>query len=127
LHLVCTLQVMVDRIRELETEIAQALRALPDGEIFRSFFHTPDAVICAATLLGEIGDSRARYSYRDAIAADAGQAPVAVESGKRKHASHDPYPSGLRPDVLASHRIAASAVAHTARGSKRPIADHARG
>src|SRR5450432_633044 len=86
LHLVRALQVMVDQISELEAEIAQALRAHPDGEIFQSFFHTPDAVICAATLLGEIGDSRHRYSHRDAIAADAGQAPVAVESGKRKNA-----------------------------------------
>jgi transposase len=207
LHLVCTLQVMVGQIRELETEIAQALRAHPDGEIFRSFFHSPDAVICAATLLGEIGDSRARYAHRDAIAADAGHAPVAVESGKRKNAkfrwacnkrlrkafsvlahsstrwnawaadryasararghghqralgtlgrawsqiiwrcwqTRTPYdparhtglqqhitvtiptPSGPRPDVLATHRIAASAVAHTPRESKRPIADHARG
>ena len=42
--------------------------------------------MCAATLLVEIGDSRARYPHRDAIAADAGQAPVAVESGKRKNA-----------------------------------------
>ena len=86
LHLVCTLQVMVSQISELEAEIAQALRSHPDGEIFQSFFHTPDAVICAATLLGEIGDSRPRYSHRDAIAADGGQAPVAVESGKRKNA-----------------------------------------
>jgi Transposase IS116/IS110/IS902 family len=70
----------------LETEIAQALRAHPDGEIFQSFFRNPESVICAATLLGEIGDSRHRYSHRDAIAADAGQAPVAVESGKRKNA-----------------------------------------
>ena len=86
LHLTRTLQVMVDQIAELEPEIAQALRAHPDGEIFQSFFRSPDAVICAATLLGEIGDSRHRYSHRDAIAADAGQAPVAVESGKRKNA-----------------------------------------
>jgi transposase len=207
LHLVCTLQVMVDQIRELETEIAQALRAHPDGKIFQSFFHTPDAVICAATLLGEIGDSRQRYSHRDAIAADAGQAPVAVESGKRKNAkfrwacnkrlrkafgvlaqsstrwnawaadryasararghshqralrtlgrawsriiwrcwqTHTPYdparhtglqqhitvtiptPSGPRPDIPATHRIAASAVTQTARDSNQPTADHARG
>jgi transposase len=86
LHLVCTLQVMVDQISELEAEIAQALRAHPDGEIFQSCFRSPDAVICAATLLGEIGDSRHRYAHRDAIAADSGQAPVAVESGKRKNA-----------------------------------------
>jgi len=43
-------------------------------------------VICAATLLSEIGDCRARYPHRDSIAADGGQAPVAIESGKRKGA-----------------------------------------
>jgi len=32
-------------------------------------------VICAATLLGEIGDCRARYPHRDAIAVDAGRRP----------------------------------------------------
>jgi len=78
---------MVDQIRELEAEIADALRTHPDGEIFSSFFRSPDSVICAATLLSEIGDCRARYPHRDAIAADAGQAPLAVESGKRKNAS----------------------------------------
>jgi transposase len=86
LRLTRTLQMMVEQIRELEREIGEALDAHPDGEIFRSFFRSPDAVICAATLLGEIGDCRGRYPHRDAIAADAGQAPVAVESGKRKHA-----------------------------------------
>jgi hypothetical protein len=86
LRLTRTLAVMVKEIGELESEIADALDAHPDGEIFRSFFRSRDSVICAATLLGEIGDCRARYPHRDAIAADAGQAPVAVESGKRKNA-----------------------------------------
>jgi transposase len=81
-----TLQVMVEQIGELETEIADALHAHPDGEIFSSFFRSRDSVICAATLLAEIGDCRARYPHRDAIAAQAGQAPVAIESGKRKNA-----------------------------------------
>lgn len=44
-------------------------------------------MICPATLLGELGDCRARYAHRDAIAADAGQAPVAQQSGKRNGAS----------------------------------------
>ena len=44
-------------------------------------------MICPATLLAEIGDCRARYPHRDAIAADGGQAPVAVQSGKRNGAS----------------------------------------
>jgi transposase len=85
-RLVATLQVMVEQLAELEREITEALDAHPDGEIFRSFFRSRDSVICAATLLAEIGDCRARYPHRDAIAADGGQAPVAHESGKRKHA-----------------------------------------
>jgi len=87
LGLTRTLQVMGEQISELESEIADALDSHPDGEIFRSFFRSPNSVICAATLLGEIGDCRARYPHRDAIAVDAGHAPVAVESGKRKHAT----------------------------------------
>jgi hypothetical protein len=86
LALTRTLQVMVAQIRQLDAEIADALDAHPDAEIYRSFFRSRDSVICAATLLAEIGDSRARYGHRDAIAADAGHAPVAVESGKRKTA-----------------------------------------
>ena len=86
LRLTRTLQVLAEQIRELETEIGQALDAHPDGRIFRSFFRSPESVICAAALLAEIGDCRRRYPHRDAIAADGGQAPVAVESGKRKHA-----------------------------------------
>jgi transposase len=83
--LVGTLQILVEQIHGLESEIGQTLDTHPDGEIFRSFFKT-DSVICAATLLAEIGDCRRRYPHRDAIAADAGQAPVAVESGKQRHA-----------------------------------------
>lgn len=86
LRLVRTLQIMVEQIRELESEIAHALDAHPDGEIFRSFFASRSSVICAATLLSEIGDCRARYPHRDAIAAQGGHAPVAEESGKRKNA-----------------------------------------
>jgi hypothetical protein len=87
LALTRTLEVMVAQIRQLDAEIADALDAHPDAEIYRSFFRSRDSVIRAATLLGEIGDSRARYGHRDAIAADAGHAPVAIESGKRKTAT----------------------------------------
>ncbi len=37
-------------------------------------------------MLSEIGDCRDRYPTVAALAADAGQAPVAVDSGKRQHA-----------------------------------------
>ena len=62
------------------------MRAHPDGEIFISLFRGPDSVISAATLLSEIGDCRARYLTGDALAGDAGQAAIAIESGKRKAA-----------------------------------------
>jgi hypothetical protein len=38
-------------------------------------------------MLAEIGDCRERYPSYRALAADAGQAPVAVESGKSKQAT----------------------------------------
>jgi hypothetical protein len=44
-------------------------------------------VITAAELLAEMGDCRARYLTRDTGAAEAGQAAVAIESGKGKAAT----------------------------------------
>ena len=84
LALVAALKPIVEQIRLLTSEIAHAVRSHPDGEIFLSFFKDPKSVICAATLLAEIGDSRARYPTAEHLAADAGMAPVAVESGRRK-------------------------------------------
>lgn len=87
LALVATLRALVERIAELTRAIGDAVRAHPDGPIFLSFFRHPESVICAAILLAEIGDSRVRYPRADALAADGGQAPIAIESGKRKHAA----------------------------------------
>jgi transposase len=84
LALIAALKPIVEQIRLLTSEIAHAVRNHPDGEIFLSFFKSPDSVICAATLLGEIGDDRARYPTPEALAADAGMSPVAVESGRKK-------------------------------------------
>jgi transposase len=84
LALVATLTPLVAQIRALERQIAAAVRAHPDGEIFLSLFK--GSTITAAELLAEIGDCRARYPTRDALAGDAGQAAVAIESGKRKTA-----------------------------------------
>jgi Transposase IS116/IS110/IS902 family len=55
--------------------------------IFLSLVRGPKSVICAAGLLAEIGDNLARYPTAQARAADAGQAPIAIESGKRRAAS----------------------------------------
>src|SRR5205814_7299633 len=64
-----------------------AIREHPDGQVFCSLFEGSSSVICAAEMLAEIGDCRARYPARDALAGDAGQAAVAIQSGKRKTAS----------------------------------------
>ena len=84
LSLIAALKPIVEQIRLLTSEIAHAVRAHRDGEIFLSLFKDPKSVITAATLLAEIGDCRARYPTAEALAADAGMTPVAVESGKRK-------------------------------------------
>jgi transposase len=86
LALVCALEPVVLRISELTIEIRHALEAHPDGATFRSLFIAKDSWLCAATMLAEIGDCRKRYPTYRALAADAGQAPVAVESGKSRHA-----------------------------------------
>jgi len=82
--LVTALKPIVEQIRLLTSEIAHAIHAHPDGHIFLSFFKDPKSVVCAATLLAEIGDDRGRYPTAEHLAADAGMTPVAVESGRKK-------------------------------------------
>jgi transposase len=87
LALVATLRALTEQLANITSEIAHAVRTHPDGPIFLSFFRRPESVVCAATLLAEIGDCRDRYTSADALAADGGQAAIAIESGKRKHAA----------------------------------------
>lgn len=87
LGLVAALRPIVDQIRELTSQIAQAVRAHPDGQVFLPLFKDPKSVVTAARLIAEIGDDRTRYPTRESLAADAGMAPVARESGKRKVAA----------------------------------------
>jgi transposase len=86
LALVAALEPVVTRIGELTSEIRGALHDHVDGKTFRSLFVDPKSAVCAAAMLAEIGDCRDRYPTRQTLAADGGQAPVAVESGKSKHA-----------------------------------------
>jgi transposase len=80
-------RLQVERIAELNAQIARAVRAHPDGQVFLPLFKDPKSVVTAARLVAEIGDDRSRYPSAEALAADAGMAPVARESGKRKVAS----------------------------------------
>ncbi len=84
LALVATLETLGRQVKQLDRQIASAVRAHPDGAIFLSFFKGADTVLTASVLLAEIGDCRARYPTRESLSGDGGQSPVAVESGKHK-------------------------------------------
>ena len=85
LALVAALRPIVEQISLLTSEIAHAVHAHPDGhDLPVASSSDPNSVICAATLLAEIGDDRARYPTAEHLAADAGMSPVAVESGRKK-------------------------------------------
>jgi transposase len=84
LALVAALRPLVEQIRLLSSEIRGLLADHPDGAIFRSLFRDPKSVVTAAELLAEIGDRRERHPASSSLEAIAGQAPVAVESGKKK-------------------------------------------
>jgi transposase len=86
LSIVSALEPILERISELTIEIRHAINEHPDGQTFCSLFIDPDSWLCAATMAAEIGDCRERYPSYRALAADAGQCPVAVESGKSRHA-----------------------------------------
>jgi transposase len=85
LTLVAMLKQLNLQIKQLERQITSAIREHPDGPIFLSLFK--GSTITAAEMVAEIGDCRARYPTRDALSGDAGQAAVAIESGKRKTAT----------------------------------------
>lgn len=87
LALVAALQVLVEQIALLTRQITAALADHPAGPVFRSFFTDPKTAICPASLLAEIGDDLGRYPDRDTLCADAGMSPIAIESGKHRHAA----------------------------------------
>jgi transposase len=84
LALVTVLKPLVEQIKLLTSQIAGAVRTHDDGPIFLSLFRGPKSVVTAAELLAEIGDRRDRHPTSSSLEAIAGQAPVAVQSGKKK-------------------------------------------
>jgi transposase len=77
-----TLQALVAELAKLSSRIEHAIAALPDGRIVMSF---PRAgKICAAQILAELGDVRARFPSERQLAAEAGVAPVTYQSGKSR-------------------------------------------
>lgn len=80
--IVAVLTPLVTRIAELSARIRHAIVELPDGPVVMSFPRAGQ--ICAAQILAEIGDDRARYLTADQLAAEAGFAPVTKQSGKSR-------------------------------------------
>jgi transposase len=77
-----TLQALVAELAKLTSRIEHAVAALPDGRIVMSF---PRAGrVCAAQILAELGDVRARFQTEHQLAAEAGVAPVTYQSGKSR-------------------------------------------
>jgi transposase len=80
--LVRSIAAIVAAIAELSSRIEHAVAELPDGRIVMSF---PRAGrICAAQILAELGDVRARFQTDDQLAAEAGVCPVTHASGKSR-------------------------------------------
>jgi transposase len=77
-----TLQTLVAELAKITSRIEHAIGDLPDGRIVMSF---PRAGrICAAQILAELGDVRARFQSENQLAAEAGVAPVTYQSGKSR-------------------------------------------
>jgi transposase len=80
--LVAVLRPLVAQIATLSAAIEHAVDAHPDARVVTSLFRK--GRICAAMLLAEIGDDRARFVSADHLAAEAGVAPVTRESGRHR-------------------------------------------
>jgi len=68
------------QIKEVEAELAEALKAHPDTALFKSFPMVAD--LTAAGLISLFGDDRSRFSKADGLAAISGVVPVTIASGK---------------------------------------------
>ena len=114
LALVTALGQIIAQIKGLErTDHPRGPRASRRRDLPLAVPLPPSRSICAATLLSEIGDCRARYPTADALAGDAGQAAVAIESGKRKVGalSSPSYAADARVAVAVGFTSARSMVA----------------
>ena len=80
--LVAVLAALVGEIARLTARLEHAVADLPDGRIVMSF---PRAGrVCAAQILAELGDVRARFPGEAQLAAEAGVCPVTHASGKSR-------------------------------------------
>jgi transposase len=76
------LEALVAELAQLTSRVEHLVADLPDGQVVMSF---PRAGrVCAAQILAELGDVRARFPTEDQFAAEAGVVPVTYQSGKAR-------------------------------------------
>jgi len=80
--LVAVLKPLVGQLQVLTAAVEHAVTAHPDGLVVTSLFRT--GRVCAAQILAELGDDRARFTSAEHLAAEAGVAPITRESGKHR-------------------------------------------
>ncbi len=80
--LVAVLRPLVAQVQTLTAAVEHAVEAHPDGAIVTSLFRS--GRVCAAQILAELGDDRARFVTAEHLAAEAGVAPVTRASGKHR-------------------------------------------
>jgi transposase len=83
--LTAVLRPLVAQIVTLTAAAEHAVEAHPDGKVVTSLFRS--GRVCAAMLLAELGDDRARFVSADHLAAEGGVVPVTRESGKHRAVS----------------------------------------
>lgn len=80
--LAAVLERLVSELARLTARVEHEVAALDDGQVVMSF---PRAgKVCAAQILAELGDERARFASEEQLAAEAGVAPVTHASGKQR-------------------------------------------
>jgi transposase len=76
------LEALIAELAQLTSRIEHLVAELPDGRVVMSF---PRAGrVCAAQILAELGDVRARFPSEAQLAAEAGVVPVTYQSGKAR-------------------------------------------
>ncbi len=80
--LAAVLRPLVEQIATLTSAVEHAVEAHTDAKVVTPLFRS--GRVCAAQLLAELGDDRARFVSADHLAAEAGVAPVTRESGKHR-------------------------------------------
>jgi len=80
--LVAVMRPLVAQLATITAAVEHAVVAHTDGVVVTSLFRS--GRVCAAQILAELGDDRARFTSADHLAAEAGAAPVTYQSGKHR-------------------------------------------